>query len=66
MALTLVNMVTGLPITWLFLVKMGILGAVTASVIYGAIGSTLTVAVVKTKYGLTIDAMKITKYRLHL
>jgi O-antigen/teichoic acid export membrane protein len=62
MMLSLTNMAIGLPITWLFLVRMGMLSAVIASVINGAVGSALTVAVVKAKYGLTVDAMKITKY----
>ncbi len=62
MALTLVNMAAGLPITWLFLVKMGMLGAVVASVINGTIGSALTVAVVKARYGLSIDAVKTIRY----
>ena len=62
MALNIVSMLIGLPITWALLVHYGVLGAVIASLINGVLGTAISLIVVRRMYGIVIDAMQVVKY----
>jgi O-antigen/teichoic acid export membrane protein len=62
MALNIVSMLIGLPITWALLVHYGMLGAVIASLINGVLGTVISLIVVRRMYGIVIDVMQVVKY----
>jgi len=62
MALNIVSMLIGLPITWALLVHYGVLGAVIASLINGVLGTAISLIVARRMYGIVIDAMQVVKY----
>ena len=62
MALNIVGMLIGLPITWALLVHYGMLGAVIASLINGALGTAISLTVAGRMYGFVIDITQVVKY----
>ena len=62
MVLNIVNMLIGLPITWILLVRYGMLGAVVASVVNSIIGTAISLTVVRRMYGVNIKVMSVIKY----
>jgi O-antigen/teichoic acid export membrane protein len=61
-ALNIVSMLIGLPITWALLVHYGMLGAVIASLINGVLGTAISPIVAKRMYGIVIDVTQVVKY----
>ena len=62
MALNIVSMLIGLPITWALLVHYGVLGAVIASLINGVLGTAISLIVARRMYGIVIDVIQVVKY----
>ena len=62
MVLNIVNMLIGLPITWILLVRYGMLGAVVASVVNNIIGTAISLTVVRRMYSVNIKVMNVIKY----
>jgi len=62
MALNIVSMLIGLPITWTLLVHYGMLGAVIASLINGVLGTAISLIVARRMYSIVIDIMQVVKY----
>jgi len=62
MALNIVSMLIGLPITWALLVHYGMLGAVIASLINGVLGTAISLIVARGMYGIVIDVTQVVKY----
>ena len=62
MIYVLANMLIGLPITWILLVRYGMLGAVVASVVNNVIGTAISLTVVRRMYSVNIKVMNVIKY----
>jgi len=62
MALNIVGMLIGLPITWALLVHYGMLGAVIASLINGVLGTAISLIIARRMYGIVIDVTQVVKY----
>jgi len=62
MALNIVSMLIGLPITWTLLVHYGMLGVVIASLINGVLGTAISLVVARRMYGIAIDVTQVVKY----
>jgi O-antigen/teichoic acid export membrane protein len=62
MALNIVSMLIGLPITWALLVHYGMLGAVIASLINGVLGTAISLIIARRMYSIVIDVTQVVKY----
>jgi O-antigen/teichoic acid export membrane protein len=52
MVLNIIGMAVGLPVTWVLLVRYGMLGAAVASVVGGALSSAVSLIVVEWRFGV--------------
>jgi len=62
MALNIVSMLIGLPITWALLMHYGMLGAVIASLINSVLSTAISLIVARRMYGIVIDVTQVVKY----
>jgi O-antigen/teichoic acid export membrane protein len=62
MMLNIINMLIGLPITWILLIYYGMFGAVVAGAINSFIGAIISLSIVKKLYKISIKIMNIVKY----
>jgi O-antigen/teichoic acid export membrane protein len=62
MMLNIINMLIGLPITWILLIYYGMLGAVVATLVNSIIGTVISLAVVRGMYNLNIEIPHVIKY----
>jgi len=64
MYLSVAGMVVGLPVTWIMLVRYGMLGAVVASVVSSALSSVMSLIVVKRRFGVGLEVSRVVRYWL--
>jgi hypothetical protein len=54
----------GLPITWILLVRYGMLGAVVASLVGSALSAALSLIIVERRYGVKVEVSRVVRYWL--
>jgi O-antigen/teichoic acid export membrane protein len=64
MMLNIIGMAMGLPITWALLVHYGMLGAVVASLLSGALSTVVSLIFLKKRYDVGVEASRVVKYWL--
>jgi len=64
MMLNIISLAMGLPITWILLVRYGMLGAVVASLVGSALSAALSLIIVERRYSVKVEVSRVVRYWL--